>query len=124
MAAILPFQCPNRRYLSAFPGSGGALAGHRAALARLIGAPEAEEVVFTPSTSGGFQLLAQALAPQFAPGDEVILTVFDHESNIGPWQVLAERGVTFRFWALDPKTRLPRLEDLDALLGRRRAWSP
>jgi cysteine desulfurase family protein (TIGR01976 family) len=94
-----------------------ALASHRAALARLIGASEPEEVVFTPSTTGGFQLLARALAPQFAPGDEVILTVFDHESNIGPWQVLGERGVTFRFWALDPKTRVPRLEDLDALLG-------
>jgi len=34
-----------------------ALASHRAALARLIGAPEAEEVVLTPSTTGGFQVV-------------------------------------------------------------------
>lgn len=95
------------------------LAVNRAAMARLIGAHDPDEVVFTPSTTSGFQLLARALAPQFAEGDEVVLTVFDHESNIGPWQVLAERGVTFRFWTLPGDTRAPRLEDLDALLGPR-----
>ncbi len=48
--------------------------------------------------------LCAAMASQFQPGDEIVLTDFDHESNIGPWLPLAERGVVIRTWHADPAT--------------------
>ena len=48
-----------------------------------------EEVVFGPSTTVLAQFLSRAMAGRLRPGDEVVVTDFDHESNIGPWRALA-----------------------------------
>jgi cysteine desulfurase family protein (TIGR01976 family) len=95
------------------------LAEARAACARLVNARRPEEVFFASSTTVAMRALATAMASQFQPGDEVVLTVFDHESNIGQWLSLAERGVVFKFWSFDPQTLEPKLEDLAALLTSR-----
>ncbi len=92
----------------------------RAKVARLINAHRPEEVVFGPSTTVLMRFLATAMASRFEPGDEVVLTEFDHESNIGPWELLAARGVTFKTWRVnrDDPSR-PDLGALDALLTER-----
>ena len=46
-----------------------------------------------PTSTLLVQLLAKAMAHQFAPGDEVVVTRADHESNIGPWVGLEALGV-------------------------------
>ncbi|MHB2166763.1 cysteine desulfurase-like protein [Alsobacter sp. R-9] len=91
----------------------------RATVARLVNARRPEEIVFGPSTTQLMRNLAAAMASQFAPGDEIVLTEFDHESNIGPWLGLAERGVVVRTWRCDPRTGEVDLADLEALLGPR-----
>ena len=91
----------------------------RAKVARLLNAARPEEIVFGPSTTVLMRFLATAMASQFKPGDEVILTDFDHESNIGPWQMLADRGVVFRTWAIDRDDFTIDLEGLEALLTER-----
>ncbi len=91
----------------------------RAKVARLVNATRPEEVVFGPSTTVLMRFLATAMASQFQPGDEVVLTDFDHESNIGPWQLLAPRGVVFRTWPLDRDGYRVDLDALDALLTER-----
>jgi cysteine desulfurase family protein (TIGR01976 family) len=91
----------------------------RAAIARLVNANRPEEVVLGPSTTVLMRFLALSMAHRFRPGDEIVVTDFDHESNIGPWLTLEERGVVIRTWRIDPQTREIDLAGLDALLGPR-----
>lgn len=91
----------------------------RAAVARLVNAARPEEVVFGPSTTVLMRFLATAMASQFEPGDEVILTEFDHESNIGPWHGLESRSVTFKTWPVNRDDHAIDLDALDALLTER-----
>jgi cysteine desulfurase family protein (TIGR01976 family) len=91
----------------------------RLKIARLVNASQPEEVVLGPSTTVLMRFLANSMASQFSPGDEVILTVFDHESNIGPWLTLEQRGVLFKFWSIDPETFKVDLTDLDRLMTER-----
>ena len=91
----------------------------REAIATLLNAARPEEIVFAPAATVACQNLVRAMAHAFEEGDEVIVTVTDHESNIGPWMMLAERGVTFRTWAPDPETLELDLATLDGLLTER-----
>lgn len=91
----------------------------RSKVARFVGASRPEEIVFGPSTTVLMRFLATAMASQLAAGDEIILTDFDHESNIGPWLILKERGVVFKTWSIDPDTFTINLADLEALMTNR-----
>ncbi|MEQ1955007.1 cysteine desulfurase-like protein [Mesorhizobium sp. CN2-181] len=93
------------------------LAEARSRIALFVNAARSEEVVFGPSTSVLVRFLATAMASQFKPGDEVVVTDFDHESNIGPWLALKERGVIIRTWTLDRETLAPDLADLAQLMN-------
>jgi cysteine desulfurase family protein (TIGR01976 family) len=95
------------------------LAEARAKIARLVNASRPDEVVLGPSTTVLMRFLAAAMARRFSPGDEVILTVFDHESNIGPWLALEERGVVFKFWSIDRETFAVDLDELQRLITSR-----
>ena len=88
-------------------------------MARLVNAARPEEIVFGPSTTVLMRFLASAMASRFAPGDEVVLTVFDHESNIGPWLALKERGVVFKTWSIDRETQAVDLAELGRLMTPR-----
>jgi len=91
----------------------------RSKIARLINAERAEEVVLNASTTINLRFLATAMASSFAPGDEIVLTGFDHESNIGPWLALRERGVVVKHWGIDRATLEPSIDALDQLMGPR-----
>jgi cysteine desulfurase family protein (TIGR01976 family) len=77
---------------------------------------EPGEVMVGPSTTMNVYLLAQALRPWFAEGDEIVVTDLDHEANSGAWRRLAEVGVTVREWRVDPDTAELEIEALAALL--------
>ena len=70
----------------------------RVTLQRFINAREAREVIFTSGTTESINLVAHAWGRQnIKAGDEIILTVLEHHSNIVPWQMLAlEKGATIR----------------------------
>jgi cysteine desulfurase family protein (TIGR01976 family) len=87
-------------------------------MAVFVNASRPEEVVMGPTSTLLVQLLARAMAHQFSPGDEVVVTRADHESNIGAWVGLEAVGVVPRFWEFDPVSR--RLE----LGGLARVMSP
>ena len=95
------------------------LARSRASLARFLNAARPEEIVLGPTTSALMRLLATAMSTQFNPGDEVIVTVFDHESNIGPWHILKERGVVLKTWTINTESLAVDLADLQALMSPR-----
>ncbi len=56
-----------------------------------INAEKSEEVIFTRGTTEGINLTAYCLESVFKPGDEVLLSPFEHHSNIVPWQQLAHK---------------------------------
>lgn len=71
----------------------------RQTVADFVGAKQAEEIVFTRNTTEGLNLIAYTWAmANLKPGDEVLVTVMEHHSNLLPWQLSCERtGATLRF---------------------------
>jgi len=79
----------------------------REKVAEFVGAARAEEVVFTKNASEALNLAAHSLGADLAPGDEVVISVMEHHSNIVPWQLLCERtGATLRWFDITPDGRL------------------
>jgi len=62
-------------------------------LKNFINANEDQEVIFTSGTTDAINLVAHGYGRKFiSSGDEIILTVLEHHSNIVPWQMLAEEN--------------------------------
>lgn len=95
-----------------------AVAEGRLAASILFNAAKPEEIIFGSSTTVLLQNLSRAMQGQFLPGDEIVLTISDHESNIGPWESLSDCGVIVKFWPLSDKNELD-LAALEALLTPR-----
>jgi cysteine desulfurase family protein (TIGR01976 family) len=96
-----------------------ALRAGREAMMQFVNAARPEEIAFASSTTVALQNLARSMASQFRAGDEVIVTMTDHESNIGPWVGLEEHGVTVKFWMPDRETLELDLDELRSLLTDR-----
>lgn len=96
----------------------------RAAVARLINAPKADEVVFTKNATEALNLVASSWGgAHLSAGDAVVLTHLEHHANIVPWQMLAERnGIELRWIPLTADGQLD-LTDLDRLLDGAKALS-
>lgn len=68
---------------------------------------EFEEVIFTKGTTESLNLLAYSLGKTLQPGDEIVLSVMEHHSNIVPWQRLAqEKGCQLKYIPLTTDYRL------------------
>ncbi|MFT3861636.1 SufS family cysteine desulfurase [Micropruina sp.] len=81
--------------------------GGREKVAAFIGANRAEELVFTKNASEALNLAAHTLGAGLKPGDEVVITVLEHHSNIVPWQLLCARtGATLRWFDITDEGRL------------------
>ena len=83
----------------------------RRKVAAFVGA-RPEEIVFTKNASEALNLAAYTLAEHLAlgPGDEVVISVLEHHSNIVPWQLACARtGATLRWFDITDDGRI----DLD-----------
>lgn len=84
--------------------------GARTRIAAFIGAAGANEIVFTKNASEALNLAAHTLGAGLRPGDEIVISVLEHHSNIVPWQLLAQRtGAVLRWFDITAEGRL----DLD-----------
>jgi cysteine desulfurase/selenocysteine lyase len=91
----------------------------RARVARFLHANSDQEIIFTYGTTSSINLLAHSFGHLLEPGDEILLSVLEHHSNLVPWQELARRrGVVLRFLPMTPEGRLD-LESLGAELTDR-----
>ncbi|MER5441242.1 cysteine desulfurase-like protein [Streptomyces sp. NPDC002790] len=91
----------------------------RAALADLLGTTPGT-VAFGRSATQLVYDLSRTLAKTWRPGDEVVVTRLDHDSNIRPWVQAAEAaGATVRWVDFDPETGELRPEHLEAVLSER-----
>jgi cysteine desulfurase/selenocysteine lyase len=63
----------------------------RETVAKFLGAPSKDNIVFVRGTTEGINLAAQAyVKPLLSAGDEIILTILEHHANIVPWQIIAQ----------------------------------
>ena len=65
----------------------------RSTIAAHLNASSSDEVIFTSGTTDGINLVANilSLSGRIKPGDEVLISVLEHHSNIVPWQMFCER---------------------------------
>jgi cysteine desulfurase/selenocysteine lyase len=70
----------------------------RTTVAEFLNASKREEIIFTRGTTEAINLVASSFGEAFCQkGDEVVVSVMEHHSNIVPWQMLCERkGMTLR----------------------------
>ena len=71
----------------------------REKVAQLVNAPRARQIIFTRNTTESINLVAYSWgSANIREGDEIVLTVMEHHSNLVPWQLLAQRtGAVLRF---------------------------
>ncbi|QOG08757.1 cysteine desulfurase [Aureimonas sp. OT7] len=100
---------------------------------RFLNAGHADEIVFTRSATESINLVSYGLADDIGEGDEIVLTVMEHHSNIVPWHFLRERkGAKLVFVpvaedgsiavedfakAIGPRTRLVAMTHMSNVLG-------
>ncbi|MCF6329373.1 MAG: cysteine desulfurase [Henriciella sp.] len=105
----------------------------REAVRRFINARSVDEVIFTKGGTEAINLVANGIAAEIQPGDEIVLSVMEHHSNIVPWHFLRERHGAVLKWvdvdesgaldmatlkaAVGPKTRLVAMTHMSNVLG-------
>ncbi|WP_292935168.1 aminotransferase class V-fold PLP-dependent enzyme [Noviherbaspirillum sp.] len=69
---------------------------------RFLNAASSNEIVFTSGATASINLFAQAVGPLLRQGDEIVVSVAEHHSNLLPWQMLAKhRGLTIKAIPVD-----------------------
>jgi cysteine desulfurase/selenocysteine lyase len=106
----------------------------RETVRRFLNADRTDEIVFTKGGTEAINLVSYSwLAPRIQPGDEIVLTVMEHHSNIVPWHFLRERQGAVLKWvdvrddgsldiealdaAIGPKTKLVAVTHMSNVLG-------
>ncbi|MEI7467656.1 MAG: aminotransferase class V-fold PLP-dependent enzyme, partial [Chloroflexota bacterium] len=92
----------------------------RVKIAKFIGAPAPENIIFTRNATESLNLLAYSYGRHFLKaGDEVLITELEHHANFVPWFYLAqEKGIVVKCIPLTPNGQLD-LSKLDDLLNER-----
>jgi cysteine desulfurase family protein (TIGR01976 family) len=96
--------------------------GARAAAGAFVGG-DPRGVVFGPSATTLTLAFAAAAGRALSPGDEIVCTRLDHDANVRPWLLAAERaGATVRFAEPDPETLELPAAAVEAVLSDRTRW--
>lgn len=90
--------------------------GHKK-VAELIGAKDWREIIFTRNATESINLIAYGWGlHNLHEGDEVVITIMEHHSNIVPWQMLRDlKGITLKYIDVDDQGNL-KLDDLPKLI--------
>jgi len=108
--------------------------GGRERVARFLNARRNEEIIFTRNATEAINLVAASWGgPNIGAGDEIVLSIMEHHSNIVPWHFLRERQGAVIKWApvdddgnflldefeklLSPRTRLVAITHMSNMLG-------
>jgi cysteine desulfurase family protein (TIGR01976 family) len=94
----------------------------RASVATLLGG-DPRGVAFGPSMTAMTMRFSAAAGRALAPGDEIVCTRLDHDANVAPWVIAAERaGATVRFADPEPETLELPAAAVEAVLSDRTRW--
>jgi cysteine desulfurase / selenocysteine lyase len=94
--------------------------GARARVAKFLNAPNPQQIVFTKNATEAINLVAQSFGGlHIGPGDEIVLTIMEHHSNIVPWHFHRERRGAVIKWVPVTDQGEFRIEDFEAAIGPR-----
>lgn len=108
--------------------------GARGKVAQFLNAKRSEEIIFTRNVTEAINLVASSWGePNIGEGDEIVLSIMEHHSNIVPWHFLRERHGAVIKWApvddegnflidefeklLSPRTKLVAITQMSNALG-------
>jgi cysteine desulfurase family protein (TIGR01976 family) len=80
---------------------------------------DADEIVFGANMTTLTFGMSRAIGRELGPGDEIVLTLLDHDANFSPWKALEEKGVVIRTVAFNEKDCTLDMHDLKAKIGGR-----
>src|ERR1700704_233471 len=90
----------------------------RRTVQKFLNAAHEDEIIFTKGGTEAINLVSYSyLAPLLQPGDEIVLTVMEHHSNIVPWHFLRERAGAVLRWVDVRDDGSLDIEALDAAIG-------
>ncbi|MDX2159300.1 MAG: cysteine desulfurase [Hyphomicrobiaceae bacterium] len=105
----------------------------RLTVQRFLNARSENEIIFTRNATEGINLVASSLGATFKAGDEIIVSIMEHHSNIVPWHFLRERQGCVLRWApitddgaldmaaleklIGPRTKLVAITHMSNVLG-------
>ena len=93
--------------------------GARDIVRAFLNAPKREEVIFTRNVTEAINTVAYSLTRTIKPGDEIVLSIMEHHSNIVPWHFLRERhGAVIKWAPVDDEGNFL-IEEFAKLLGPR-----
>jgi cysteine desulfurase / selenocysteine lyase len=94
--------------------------GARAKVASFLNAGRNEEIIFTRNVTEAINLVASSWGePNLKEGDEIVLSIMEHHSNIVPWHFLRERhGIVIKWAGVDDEGNFL-IEEFEKLLGPR-----
>ncbi len=95
-----------------------AIAAARRAVADFLNC-EPAEVVFGPNMTTLTFAISRAIGRELAAGDEIVLTVLDHDANYSPWKALEERGAAIRTVDINEEDCTLNMDDLRAKINPR-----
>jgi cysteine desulfurase family protein (TIGR01976 family) len=91
-----------------------------AAVADLLGARSPDEIKFGLNMTTLTLQIGRSIGATLAPGDEIVVTMLDHEANVSTWEAMAaDRGLTVRKVDIREDDVTLDLEDLESKLGSR-----
>src|SRR5205085_2022520 len=108
--------------------------GGRERVTRFLNARRSEEIIFTRNATEAINLVASSWGgPNIGEGDEIVLSIMEHHSNIVPWHFLRERQGAVIKWApvdddgnflfeefaklITPRTKLVAITHMSNMLG-------
>jgi cysteine desulfurase family protein (TIGR01976 family) len=90
------------------------------AMADMLGAASADEIKFGNNMTSLTFHVSRSIGATMEPGDEIVVTILDHEGNVGPWKAIAaDRGLVVRTVDIRDEDVTLDLASLDAVLGPR-----
>jgi cysteine desulfurase family protein (TIGR01976 family) len=94
------------------------IADARAAMADFLNC-DADEIIFGANMTTLTFAMSRALGRDLGPGDEIVLTLLDHDANFSPWKALEEKGVIIRTVKFNEDDCTLDMDDLAAKIGKR-----
>jgi len=98
--------------------TGRMIAEARSAMADFLNC-DADEIVFGPNMTTLTFAMSRAIGRELGPGDEIVLTLLDHDANFSPWKALEEKGVIIRTVKFNEDDCTLDMQDLAARIGSR-----
>jgi cysteine desulfurase family protein (TIGR01976 family) len=94
------------------------IAAARSAMADFLNC-DADEIVFGQNMTTLTYAISRAIGRELVPGDEIVLTLLDHDANFSPWKALEEKGVVIRAARFNPADCSLDMQDLSEKIGPR-----